>query len=641
MKLNSNKRILLVTILSIILVNIGVLRGLCKDKDEDQKEFIKADNVVPQDLSTFSSRSYDEGITIKEIELKGNNLIKNEDILAKLNLKVGSKFDRDVIQQDLKSIYAMGYFTERLKAVPQSSPTGIKLRIEMEENTPVTGFNISGNKAVSTADLSRIFNTQTGLPQNIAELNKAVEEIEKLYVNKGYILARVKKISDDPDGMINIDINEGVIESIKIKGNVKTKDFVVKRNMLTSTGTPYNENILKQDISRIFNTQAFSDVRRVITASPDNPDKYQLTVEVDEKRTGAVSFGGGIDTTTGLFGSMGYSDNNFRGVGQRLSTNFTAGTGVMLNNSDTIKRAAIQMEANFVEPRLKQTLNSLELSAFARDYASFQIPLGIERRIGSEMQLSRPIKRVPNLAGSIGLGVESVKIREGDAGEIASIFSEKGIDIGERAKQLQGGTFVSLGPSLVYDTRNNILNPTSGWIATTSFKESIAVSGASGSFGKFEIGARKYIPIGKKSTFTIGAKTGTQVIGNMPEFATFRLGGANTIRGFREGAVGNGRGYMLASAEARTPIPFIDKVIKVNFVKNMRTAFFLDAGTVFRESLANNLFDKPGYGVTAGMGLRVSVPGLGPVKVDYGYPLTFIGDRKRTGRFTFGFGDKW
>jgi len=642
MKIAPKKLIFIIIMAASLLVMLSK-QAYCFDEDEETTEQpTQASEIAPQKMDTLKSRTYDEGITIKEIDIKGNNLVKKENILKNMETKEGSLFNKDMIQKDLKNIYEMGYFTDKIKAIPEASPTGIKLRVEVEENAPVTGFSITGNKVISTEDLSKIFNTQTGLPQNIAELNKAVENIENLYAEKGYILARVKKITDDPDGMINIKINEGMIEDIKFKGNTKTKDFVIKRNLVTVPGMVYNENILKQDMSRLFSTQSFSDIRRVISASPNDPDKYRLTIEVDEKRTGSISLGGGIDTGTGLFGTLGYMDRNFRGVGQQLSTNFTIGSGLILNNSDVVQRAALQFEANFVEPRLKGTLNSLELSAFGREYASYQVPLGIEKRFGTEIELARPIKRVPHLAGSISMGVENVRIKEGDSGKISSIFADKGIDIAERAKQLEGGTFLSFGPSLVYDTRNNVLNPTSGWYASASVKESFMLSGNADSFGKLTLGARKFYPVGKESTFTVGAKIGSNIIGNMPEFAAFRLGGPYSVRGFKEGYVGNGQSFAMASAEFRTPIPFIDKVTNIGFFRDMRTALFLDSGTVFKETLTNDLFKRPGYGVSAGMGLRVNVPALGPIRVDYGYPLSFLGHGiKRKGVFTFGFGDRY
>ena len=638
LKANS-KTIFLLIIFGLYMLYSPAQVCYAKDKDSDEKQFTEAQIISPQTLDNAQNRSYDEGVTVNDVEITGNNLVKSEDILKNISMKKGAIFDKDQVQKDLKSIYDMGYFTEKLKAVPQTSPSGVKLKIQVEENAPVTGFTISGNKIVDTEEIAKILNSQTGLPQNIAGLNKAVEKIEDLYAQKGYVLARVKRISDDPDGVINIEINEGIIDKVKITGNTKTKDFVIKRNIVTASGNVYNENVLKQDLSRIFATQSFSDVRRVISASPDNPDKYVVSIEVDEKRTGSISLGGGVDTVTGLFGSVGYNDNNFRGRGQQLSTSFTAGSGVLVRDQDTIRRASLQFETNFVEPRLFQTLNSLQTSAYFKELASYEVPLALEKRIGGEIEIGRPIKKVPHLAGSISTGVETVKMEEGDYTRIQSLFAQRGIDIGKRAEQLHGGTYISMGPSLVFDTRNSIVNPTSGWYTTGGFKESFMLSGQAGTFGKANLSVRRFYPVGQKSTFTIDGKIGSKVLGNIPDFAAFRLGGSNTIRGFKEGYVGDGTGYMMSSAEFRTPIPFVEKVTKINFFRDIRAVFFCDAGTVFRTNLTNTLYNRPGYGVAIGTGLNFIIPGLGPIRVNYGYPLTYVGTGNPKGAFNFDFGE--
>ncbi len=96
---------------------------------------------------------------------------------------------------------------------------------------------------------------------------------------------------------------------------------------------------------------------------------------------------------------------------------------------------------------------------------------------------------------------------------------------------------------------------------------------------------------------------------------------------------------MMATTEFRTPIPFVDKMTKINFVKDMRLAVFADAGSLFRETVTNDLYNRPGYGISAGLGLRVNIPALGPLAIDYGYPLTSVGSgNHKGGRFTFGFG---
>jgi len=637
-------------IYSVLLITAFVLSTFSQHcfakntSDEEKKQFIEVKSIDTGNIKTLENKTYDDAITIKEIYIDGNNLVNAQNILNKLNIKVGTKFDKDLIQEDLKSIYKMGYFTEKIKAVPQQTASGIVLRLQVEENVPVTGFNVTGNNVVSGEEILKLLNNQEGLPQNITELNNSIKDIEKLYADKGYILARVQKISDDPDGVINIQLNEGKIQEIDISGNTKTKDFVIKRNITVAVGEVYNENNLKQDLARLYGMQAFSDVRRVISASPDDPDKYKITIEVDEKRTGSISLGGGVDTETGFFGSVGYADNNFRGLGQELSTNFNVGSGVMFNDNDVVDKAPLQFEANFVEPRLKNTLNSLRLTAFARDIASYQVPLGIEKRFGGEVEFARPIKKIPNLAGSISMGVEKVSMKEGDESGINQKFREEGYTdafrVSKRAEQLEGGTYLTLGPGVVYDTRNSIINPTEGWCASASFKESFMVSGDAGTFGKISGAVKKYYPVGEKSTFLVGGKIASRLVGDLPEFAAFRLGGPYSVRGFREGDIGNGQGFMMATTEFRTPIPFMNRV-KYKFLRDIRAAFFADAGTLFHKTFTTDLYDRPGYGISVGSGLIVPIPMLGPIRFDYGYPITNVGGGNKRGNFTFAVGERY
>ena len=227
--MNINKR----KIYSVLLIAAFVFNGFVQvsfaknASDEEKKQFTEVKSIDFGKIKSLENKTYDDAVTIKEIDIDGNNLVNTENILSKLNIKPGSKFNRDLIQEDLKNIYKMGYFTEKIKAIPEQTKSGITLRILVEENVPVTGFNVTGNNVVSAEDILKLLNRQEGLPQNIIELNNSIKDIEKLYSDKGYILARVEKVSDDPDGVINLQINEGKIQEINISGNSKTKDFVI------------------------------------------------------------------------------------------------------------------------------------------------------------------------------------------------------------------------------------------------------------------------------------------------------------------------------------------------------------------------------------------------------------------------------
>jgi outer membrane protein insertion porin family len=450
-----------------------------------------------------SEDNISDAVYIKNIEILGTNVIKPEYILNRLQLQRGEEFSRDLIQNDLKNIYKMGFFTDKMKAIPITNLDGsITLKIVLEENTPVTDFTIDGNTVVSNDEILQILLPLRGEPQNIEDINSAIQKIQELYTSKGYILARVDALNDDPDGTINVHINEGEIDKILISGNEKTKDYIIARNILTEAGTVYNENLIREDLVRLYATQAFKDVKRDIEPSEDSPNKYNITIQVDEQKTASVSLGGGLDSATGLFGSAGIADNNFRGLNQRVGLNVLAGSGVVLNDSSIINHMNIQAELSFFEPYFLNADNSLMNKIFFRDFGSYQIPLAIERRIGAEATIAHKIKSNKNLTGTLSLGFENVNVREGDYETIAGLYAAHNVDIAQRAKQLEGGTFLSLSPGLIYDTRDTAINPRDGILATVRFDEAVDIQGLENSYGKLTGSIKKYVPVGKKSSLS-------------------------------------------------------------------------------------------------------------------------------------------
>jgi outer membrane protein insertion porin family len=594
-----------------------------------------AAELNPQDAPAATLPGYDQGITINKVSIEGNKLVEAAHIKQVMMVHPGSLYSKRTLQQDLKRIYDMGYFTEKIRAVPISTREGIHLRIEVEENAPVTGVNIQGNTLLKSDELQSVFASQTGLPQNIGQLNEGIEKIEKLYADKGYILARVKNISDDPDGVINVEVNEGIIDNVAFVGNRKTKDFVMRRSMTTKEGQVYNEKALLEDLKRIYATQAFSDVRRVITASSDNPDHYQVTVEVDEKKTGAISLGGGFDTGTGLFGSLGYTDPNFLGRGQMFNSGFSVGSGVIGRDVSQANARLYQFEVGWTEPSLFGTENALSVNAYGRDLASFNVPLGVERRVGLESTWSRPILSHPSFAFSLTARGENVRLREA-----ASRADLRRFNLGgqERRDMLEGGTFLSFTPTLAYDTRDNRFNPTTGWFNTVSLTPALGL-GAS-SYGTANVNLRRYFKLREGMVLALNAQGGTKVLGDIPAFNTFRMGGIYSVRGWQEGGLGTGQGFAMASAEIRSRLPFANKLKHIPIANSISSVFFADAGTLFRESVANNLFDRAGLGASIGLGLRFNMPGIGPIRIDYALPISG-GNSEYFRRFNFGVGQKF
>ena len=319
-----------------------------------------------------------------------------------------------------------------------------------------------------------------------------------------------------------------------------------------------------------------------------------------------------------------------------------AGTGVLMSDDSVIDEPNIQAELSFLEPHFKNKNNSLGARAYVRHFGSYQVPLAIEQRIGAEVTLAKRFTAYKNLSGSIAFGVENVKMKEGDEPEIKYLYNLRHIPWYHRENQLDDGFYVKITPGLTYDTRDNATNARRGVLANVNLEEAINVSGFHNSYGKLTGGIKKFIPAGRKSSIVLSAKGGGKINGNMPEFAAYSLGGPYSLRGFNISEVGTGKGFMSGSVEFRTPIPFIDRLTSNTFLNNIRLAAFLDGGKIFGGTISNVLYEKPEYAISAGVGLRVFIPGIGPISLDYGIPLTNTsGVDRRSGFFTFGMGEMY
>jgi outer membrane protein insertion porin family len=622
-----------------------------------------------------------ENLTVDDVTVEGNRLVPTEDILHVVKTKRGDKFDREQVLQDLKAVNGMGYFDDRsLQVLPELANGGVLLKIRVQENAPVTQFAFHGNAAVSTEEISKAFADQLGKPQNLTQLSGSIEKVEQLYHDRGFVLARVTDVKDDPDGSISLNINEGVIEGIQITGNKKTKDFIIKRSIKLKPGSVYNERQLTGDLRKLYSNGYFQDIRRSLVPSPNDPDKYTLKVEVDEKRSGSVGLGGGVDTIAGPFGSFSFSDSNFRGRGQVLSLNSQIGTGMFNSLANNINNGGNQFLTNhrtynigatWVEPSLGGSNTSMAVSGFGNSFNSMMIDQAMQRSIGATVNFTRPVSE--HVTAGLGFTGEQTMLSEAGTNSFGNFFgnqyngqtvlgylTNRAIAMGRagdlgtagamaesiRNQQLKGGTYLSFTPSLTYDTRDKAMDPSKGTTARLTAGPSLGLAGPS--FAKIGASVSKFVPLTKDTTLAMNMQGG-QALGGAPQFSMYRLGGFNGIRGYRQFSdLGTGSAMLMASAEVRHKLPFpkLDPSNKLaGFVNpmldNIKGVAFVDAGQVGGNSLVNSFFQRAGVGASVGLGLRVNVPMIGLIRLDYGFPLlsTMLG--KMTPRFTVGFGDKF
>ena len=300
----------------------------------------------------------------------------------------------------------------------------------------------------------------------------------------------------------------------------------------------------------------------------------------------------------------------------------------------------LQGELSFFEPYFLNADNSFMSKLFYRSLGSYQVPLAVEERFGIEATIGHKIKSNEHLSSTLSFGLEKVNVMEGDRNTISDMYAVKGLDIAQRARQLEGGLFFNISPGVVYDTRDSALNPRNGVLATARYDESFCLDGFNKTNGKLAGMVKRFIPIAKFSSLSFTARAGGKIHGDdMPEVMAYRLGGPYTIRGYKVNGVGTGDAFVMGSVELATPVLFLDR-LKANFFKNLRLTFFVDAGKIFRPYITDTLYDRPMQAITAGVGLKLYIPGVGPLSVDYGIPITNPGQYgSKGGYFTFGVGD--
>jgi len=608
-------------------------------KEENIQSFEIVDESVY--MASACSQNIDvEGKKISKIKIIGLKTVPESFILEQISSQEGGMFNSEKLQLDLQKIYATGFFSDTMSIEPILNTNGtITLTFILEENILIKNIYISGNHVVTTAELIPFISRMQNKPQNLREINLAINNIHNYYHEKGYILANVCSVDDDKDGNLTFTILEGVINKIDISGNEHTKDYVIKRNILTEPGSIYNEEYLKKDLAKVFSTQIFEEVNRNIKPSEEKSGTYDVTIIVKEKSTNSVGFGGGIDTGLGAFGSISFKEDNFLGKAQKLSLSGILGSGILLNDASIKNHMNYQAELSFFEPYFLNADNSLMTKLYFREMGSWNIPLAIEKRIGFRTGIEHKVKNNDHLKTSFSTGIEYIGLKEGDYGKISQLYAINNLNISERAKQLSDGFFFNLTPGIRYSNLDNDEIPREGIIAQAQFNEAIGISNFKHTNGRLNGAVTKFFPVFKKSSFSITGKAGIKVHGDdMPEIMAYRLGGPYSIRGFRMHGVGAGESFVMGSAELATPLPMVDR-LKWDFIKKMRLTFFVDAGKVFDPTISNVLYDRPLHAITAGIGLRMYIPGIGPMSIDYGLPIINPGKYgSEHGYFTFGTG---
>ena len=565
------------------------------------------------------------GKTITKQSVIGSTVLSEEEVLAVVKTKPGMELTEIGLSEDLGAIYDMGWFYD-LRPEFKEVPEGVQVVYHVLENPTYSKLNLVGNTVIDKQKINALFNLEEGSVVNLKDINRRVLKLEEEYRQAGYILARVTDVHMDQDGTLNLTVNEGIVEDFKVKGNVKTKDYVITREMRLKKGQPFNAKDARRSMQRIYNLGYFEDVNVKLNPGKE-PNSVEVEVSVVEMNTGTFGIGAGYSSADGFVGMISIGDKNFRGIGDSINIRWEFG-GEDNKNYDF----------SYTRPWLddKETRATINLYDITNEYADYNID-GDEiarydkKRRGQELTLSRRSE------GEFISNYITIKNRddiyEGEADGYEKDpdqyyepqFNDNKrywedyypTDYKERRKENFGVTrSITLGR--VLDSRDNVYDPHEGKRISYSI-EHAGFMGGDFDFTKFTADYRYYYRAGGEAVWALNLGAG-YADGDMPLSQRFSMGGSDTLRGYEDDQF-RGNSMVKATLEYRFPI-----------VKKVQGVLFTDNGYAWDKRFQDD-FDFGLIKNSFGVGLRINSP-LGPVKLDYGY-----GDEG--GKFHFSFGGQF
>ncbi len=420
---------------------------------------------------------------------------------------------------------------------------------------------------MNTAALRSDVLTESGRTFDQSKLDKSVERLTLAVSEQGVAFARVRpRAAREPGArLINVKyvIDEGpriYIERINIIGNVRTRDYVIRREFRLAEGDAYNPLMVDKAKKRLQQLGFFKtvDIKRRAGSAPD---RVVLDVELVEQSTGELSFGAGYSTSEGVIGDVSISERNLLGRGQFLRLRLAG------------SQERMQVDLGFTEPRFLDTNIAAGFDLFHKDVNLSSASAFRTRTTGGALRAGFPITENLWLTNSYNLTTSSIY-------DVDTLRASRAI------QEAEGDAITSSwGTSLAYDGRNHPKNPSSGfyWVTSGEF----AGLGGDVQFWRLSGEGRYYYPITEKITFVsrvLGGYISAWGDKDLRLIDLFYKGG-ETIRGFNRGGFGprdlntgdalGGDTFWSATAEVRFPLPFIPEDI------GLSGAVFADAGSLF------------------------------------------------------------
>ena len=636
-------------------------------------EIKEGDKTGVKDIQFIGARAFSSG-RLKDI-------IKTSESNWLSFLQTTDIYDPDRIEADrdlLRRFYLKhGYADVRIvSAVGEYDPAkkGFVVTYTIDEGSQYrvgTVDVISNVRAIDPASLRAQIKLSAGNVYNADLVEKSVEAMTIAAAKNGYAFANVRPRGDRNFEAKTINVafvvEEGArayIERINIRGNTRTRDYVIRREFDLGEGDAYNRALIDRAERRLRNLNYFKTVK--VTNEPGSaPDRVVVNVDVEEQPTGEFSVSGGYSTADGLIGEVSVADRNLMGRGNYAKASVTYGqyvrgfdlsfvepfflgyrmaAGIDLFARQNLANTYTSYDSQTVGTNLRLGFAITEELAFQPRYSFYQQKITLPTQYNN-CQFSSNIPGGSSGVAGVSPTNEGVfsPLQNTDTiinpGTQGGCYADGEASLAVRKELAAGAVNTSLvGYTMSYNTLDNNKLPTSGLF--TELKQDFAGVGGDVDFIRTAIEARTYYEVFSDviSVFKVQAGTiapwGGQQLRMLDHFQM----GPNLVRGFAPAGIGprdltpgttndplGGSFYWGASVEAQTPLYFLPKDVGI------KIAAFADAGSLWGykgptswnvtgETLQVGLDSASMVRASVGVGLLWDSP-LGPLRFDLAYPL--------------------
>ncbi|MBU2541793.1 MAG: outer membrane protein assembly factor BamA [Candidatus Omnitrophica bacterium] len=590
----------------------------------------------------------DEGLSarVRRVEVEGNSAFPDSRIISLIKTKPSAWWlfrkgylDESTLEEDIQRLGVFyrseGYSDVKIDKEILSLRLGwyrIVLKIQEGKRYFVGKITIEGNESFSSEEIkeySKEMRPDAVFSQNGLEVDEF--NIRSFYMDRGYIYAKVSAISSLNQKTEKVDIHFKITEHeinyvnlIKVRGNIKTKDVVIRRQLRLRPGDRFDGAKLRRSKERLYNLGFFDELEGIdfdIEPTQEN-NKSNLIVEVKETHTGAFSFGGGYSSIDQFIGFVELEQKNF----DWKNFPYFTGGGQDLKLRASVGSITEMFDLSFTEPWLFDYPVSFGFDIY-KEKRERETDVGFgyeEDKAGGVLRLGKELSEYWYINTFYQL--EEIEISDIDDSATADFKKEEG------KNQLS-----TLGLSATFDSRDNIFEPHKGLRSQNSFEFTGGPLGADKDFTKFSHSTSLFFPLPREAVAMFKVRLGiVNPFGDsddVPIYERFFAGGSETIRGYNERKVGpidtvtddpiGGEALLVGNIEYLYPL-----------WKHIRAAAFIDSGNVWRKM---EDFSKGGFKTGIGVGLRIKTP-LGPFKLDYGYPLQVeAGEEQKEGQLHFSF----